>query len=111
LSNHSPASTVLSSPKLELGVPSGSETTGQSNQRSTFVSFAGEQHNMRRLLSRLFRFVRRDDGPTAVEYAILLALIITVCITSIRYLGRPTRREFRSVSRTILNANNNAIGP
>jgi len=60
---------------------------------------------MRRLLSRLRNFVRGEDGPTAVEYAVMLALIIVVCIAAVRQLGRDSRREYRFVSRTIQNAN------
>ena len=32
-------------------------------------------------------FITREDGPTAVEYAVMLALIIVVCITAITALG------------------------
>src|SRR5947208_2353152 len=60
-----------------------------------------------RLLSRLLKFVRNDDGPTAVEYAVMLSLIIVVCVASLTFLGRHTRREYRSVSRTLQKANSN----
>jgi len=32
-------------------------------------------------------FLREEDGPTAVEYAVMLALIIVVCITAVMALG------------------------
>ena len=32
-------------------------------------------------------FLKREDGPTAVEYAVMLALIIVVCIAAISALG------------------------
>ena len=35
----------------------------------------------------LVRFLKAEDGPTAVEYAVMLALIIVVCITSVTTLG------------------------
>jgi pilus assembly protein Flp/PilA len=35
----------------------------------------------------LARFLRDEEGPTAVEYAVMLALIITICITAIMALG------------------------
>jgi len=60
---------------------------------------------MRRFLSRLWNFARGDDGPTAVEYAVMLALIMVVCIAAVTQLGRSTRREHRYVSRTLRNAN------
>ena len=43
---------------------------------------------MRQLTRRLVNFLKNEDGPTAVEYAVMLALIIVVCIASIQQLGR-----------------------
>ena len=43
---------------------------------------------MTQRLSRfLCAFLRNDDGPTAVEYAVMLALIVVVCITAITAVG------------------------
>jgi pilus assembly protein Flp/PilA len=39
-------------------------------------------------------FLREDDGPTAVEYAVMLALIIVVCIVAITTLGQNTKGTF-----------------
>jgi len=39
------------------------------------------------LTRQLVKFVRSEDGPTAVEYAVMLALIIVVCIAAITTLG------------------------
>jgi pilus assembly protein Flp/PilA len=36
----------------------------------------------------LVHILKDEDGPTAVEYAVMLALIIVVCIASIQQLGR-----------------------
>jgi pilus assembly protein Flp/PilA len=46
-------------------------------------------------------FVRREDGPTAVEYAVMLALIIVVCITAITTLGKNANNTFTSVGNSI----------
>jgi pilus assembly protein Flp/PilA len=46
-------------------------------------------------------FVRREDGPTAVEYAVMLALIIVVCITAITTLGTNANRTFDTVADSI----------
>jgi len=43
-------------------------------------------------------FVRREDGPTAVEYAVMLALIIVVCIAAITTLGINARDVFQNVA-------------
>jgi pilus assembly protein Flp/PilA len=47
------------------------------------------------------RFVAQEDGPTAVEYAVMLALIIVVCIGAITALGTNALNTFTSVGTTI----------
>jgi len=42
---------------------------------------------MRKITQKLVGFLKAEDGPTAVEYAVMLALIIVVCITAIVTLG------------------------
>ena len=49
------------------------------------------------LTFRLLEFVRNEDGPTAVEYAVMLALIIVVCIGAITTLGSNANTTFTSV--------------
>ncbi len=49
----------------------------------------------------LVRFLKNEDGPTAVEYAVMLALIIVVCITAITALGSNANKTFSSVSDTV----------
>ena len=44
------------------------------------------------------QFVVSEDGPTAVEYAVMLALIIVVCITAITALGTNANNTFSYVS-------------
>ena len=46
-------------------------------------------------------FVRREDGPSAVEYVVLLALIIGVCIGSITALGANASKTFTSVANAL----------
>jgi pilus assembly protein Flp/PilA len=52
---------------------------------------------MSKLLAGAKRFLRDDDGPTAVEYAVMLALIIVVCITAITTLGTNANATFTAV--------------
>jgi pilus assembly protein Flp/PilA len=52
---------------------------------------------MRKLGQALVNFVKGEDGPTAVEYAVMLALIIVVCITAITALGTNTNNTFSYV--------------
>ena len=46
-------------------------------------------------------FLKREDGPTAVEYAVMLALIIVVCIAAISALGSNAEGTFNKVASTI----------
>jgi pilus assembly protein Flp/PilA len=53
------------------------------------------------MLNRISRcvvdFLNREDGPTAVEYAVMLALIIVVCIVAITTLGTNANKTFNVV--------------
>ena len=49
-----------------------------------------------RWAERLIRFLREEDGPTAVEYAVILALIILVAAVSISSITQPTNQAFKS---------------
>lgn len=49
-------------------------------------------------LLKLRRFLESEDGPTAVEYAVMLALIIVVCLVSIQALGSATSVSFSNIS-------------
>ena len=43
-------------------------------------------------------FVKSEDGPTAVEYAVMLALIIVVCIGAIATLGTNANGVFSDIA-------------
>jgi pilus assembly protein Flp/PilA len=53
---------------------------------------------MREFVDAVKRFVRSEDGPTAVEYAVMLALIIVVCIAVITQVGTSTSSTFNTVN-------------
>jgi pilus assembly protein Flp/PilA len=53
---------------------------------------------MSQWLASVRRFLRDEDGPTAVEYAVMLALIIVVCITAITTLGTNASATFSNVA-------------
>jgi pilus assembly protein Flp/PilA len=54
-----------------------------------------------RISQSISRFLKREDGPTAVEYAVMLALIIVVCVSAITTLGANANTTFTSVGNTI----------
>ena len=57
------------------------------------------------MLSRLSQtvtdFLVKEDGPTAVEYAVMLALIIVVCIAAITTLGKNANSTFTTVGNAV----------
>jgi pilus assembly protein Flp/PilA len=53
------------------------------------------------LLHKTLRFLRSEDGPTAVEYAVMLALIIIVCLAAISAIGTNASTTFDNVSKSI----------
>lgn len=42
----------------------------------------------------LRRFLEDDSGPTAVEYAVMLAMIVAACLTSVNLLANNTAQSF-----------------
>jgi pilus assembly protein Flp/PilA len=58
-----------------------------------------------RLVARVVGFLKDDNGPTAVEYAVMLALIIVVCISAIKLLGGNASSKFSNTSLNIAAGN------
>ena len=59
---------------------------------------------MRDNARRVVRFLKSEDGPTAVEYAVMLALIIVVCLTAIATLGSQANNTFSVTSNKLKSA-------
>ncbi|HEV3339507.1 MAG TPA: Flp family type IVb pilin [Pirellulales bacterium] len=47
------------------------------------------------------RFLSSEDGPTAVEYAVMLALIVIVCLTAIGAVGSNANTTFSAVATSL----------
>ena len=60
---------------------------------------------MYRFFDKAYQFLREEDGPTAVEYAVMLALIIVVCITAITTLGSNANQTFSNAELNIAAGN------
>jgi len=56
---------------------------------------------MRKFSQAVINFVKDESGPTAVEYAVMLALIVVVCITAITTLGTNANNTFSYVGNKI----------
>lgn len=53
------------------------------------------------LLNKLKYFLASEDGPTAVEYAVMLALVIVVCLTAITAIGSQTNVVFDNMANSV----------
>jgi len=56
---------------------------------------------MRQYVKNVVKFLKAEDGPTAVEYAVMLALIIVVCIGAVTTVGTGSSGTYTRVSNTI----------
>ena len=56
---------------------------------------------MKSVTKNLVNFLKKEDGPTAVEYAVMLALIIVVCIAAITTLGSNANSTFSFVASAV----------
>ena len=56
---------------------------------------------MKSLALKLHRFLVSEDGPTAVEYAVMLTLIVVVCLTAISSIGTNASSAFTTVGNSI----------
>jgi pilus assembly protein Flp/PilA len=56
---------------------------------------------MTHVIPAIRQFLLGDDGPTAVEYAVMLALILVACITVVTTLGQTTSGTFSRVSSAV----------
>ncbi|MCA9241921.1 MAG: Flp family type IVb pilin [Planctomycetales bacterium] len=53
---------------------------------------------MSKFATKVQKFLKSEDGPTAVEYAVMLALIVVVCLTAIQSIGTNAATTFNNVS-------------
>jgi pilus assembly protein Flp/PilA len=53
---------------------------------------------MKWLAQKVRRFLVSEDGPTAVEYAVMLALIVIVCLTAIQAIGTSASQTFQNIA-------------
>ena len=52
---------------------------------------------MTQFVTSVKKFLVSEDGPTAVEYAVMLALIVIVCLTAIQAIGTNANAKFGQV--------------
>jgi len=59
---------------------------------------------MRRLFHRAIRFLRDEEGPTAVEYAMMVMLVLLAVITAVTVLGQATATSLGESKDSIISA-------
>ena len=64
---------------------------------------------MKSVITKVQRFLKSEDGPTAVEYAIMLALIVIVCLTAIQAIGTNASAAFNDIATDLDNARTGKI--
>jgi pilus assembly protein Flp/PilA len=65
------------------------------------LATAEAEVSMKSFALKLQRFLKSEDGPTAVEYAVMLALIVIVCLTAIQSVGTNASTTFGNVANSI----------
>lgn len=64
---------------------------------------------MKTFIPKVKQFLYSEDGPTAVEYAIMLALIVMVCLTAIQAVGSNTSAMFDEIAADVAAAQNGQV--
>lgn len=50
------------------------------------------------LAKTITRFLAAEDGPTAVEYAVMIAMIIVVCLLGVQAIGANSNSVFEDIA-------------
>jgi pilus assembly protein Flp/PilA len=95
--------TIASQPAARCGQCNDSLTATQKEAAGSLRDTGNREKdpNMSKFYQSVANFLVKEDGPTAVEYAVMLALIIVVCIAAITTLGNNAKTTFTSVGTTI----------
>ena len=60
---------------------------------------------MRVVSKKVLQFLVSEEGPTAVEYAVMLTFIVIVCLTAIATLGQESSATFGNVANSLSTMN------
>ncbi|MEM7457590.1 MAG: Flp family type IVb pilin [Planctomycetota bacterium] len=64
---------------------------------------------MKSIITKVQNFLKSEDGPTAVEYAIMLALIVIVCLTAIQAIGTNANSAFNDIAADLDSARSGTV--
>ena len=66
-----------------------------------FYHATSNKDAMKPLLNKVRYFLESEDGPTAVEYAVMLSLIVVVCLNAITTIGTRANSVFSKVANSL----------
>jgi pilus assembly protein Flp/PilA len=55
-------------------------------------------------LKRLRKFLVEEDGPTSIEYMVMVSIIVIVCLVTINAIGQLTQSSLSNTSASITSA-------
>lgn len=64
---------------------------------------------MKKFAQKVKNFLKSEDGPTAVEYAVMLALIVIVCLTAIQAIGQNASNAFNDIANDLESARTGTV--
>ncbi len=67
-------------------------------ERNSALRSQNRRMLMRPFVRHISNLLRSEDGPTAVEYAVMLALIIVVCLAAISTMGGNANNVYSNVA-------------
>jgi pilus assembly protein Flp/PilA len=59
------------------------------------------RYQMKTFVHKVRNFLGSEDGPTAVEYAVMLALIVVICLAAISSVGSRASTTFNDVAKSL----------
>jgi pilus assembly protein Flp/PilA len=65
---------------------------------------------MKKFANSVKQFLVSEDGPTAVEYAVMLALIVIVCLAAIQAIGESANTTFQGAADALEGTNDGGGG-
>ncbi len=71
------------------------------SKKTGFTRTIGTRKGVKKMKEKLLRFLKDEEGATAVEYGIMVALIAAVIITAVTSIGDTLNNTFTSVANTI----------
>ena len=64
---------------------------------------------MKKFAQKVKTFLKSEDGPTAVEYAVMLALIVIVCLTAIKAIGANASNALNDIAADLESARGGGV--